>query len=121
MFVDNRMTYLKREVMAAVASLFFKNKLKEEINRIPTKIIPRNSVSHRCCVEKDREIIRQRVIASLGFGLEDEKLVDESLLSDFAEKALDRISPDEQILSFIDEACKACVRVNYYVTEVCRN
>ncbi|HQO21497.1 MAG TPA: monomeric [FeFe] hydrogenase [Spirochaetota bacterium] len=121
MFVDNRMTYLKREVMAAVASLFFDNKLKEEINRIPTKIIPRNSVSHRCCVEKDREIIKQRVIASLGFGLEDEKLVDESLLSDFVDKALDRDSPDKQILSFIDEACKACVRVNYYVTEVCRN
>jgi len=121
MFVDNRTTFLKRKVLTAVAELFFADRMLEDINRLPAKLIPRSATPHRCCIEKDREIIRQRIIAALGFGLEDETEVDMTLLSDYAKKSLRRENPDATILSFMDEGCKACIQVNYYVTDVCRN
>lgn len=121
MFTDNRTTYLKRGIMAEIAKLFFSGRLIEDIDRLPTRYIPRGATPHRCCVEKDREIVRQRAIGVLGFGLDDEDEVDTLTLSDFARRAMERDRPEEPILTFMNEGCRACVQVNYYVTEVCRN
>jgi [FeFe] hydrogenase (group B1/B3) len=121
MFTDNRTTYLRRSVMVEVARIYFEDKLLEEVDRIPRNMIQRNAVPNRCCIEKDREIIRQRVISALGFGLEDEEEIDIKLLSDFAKESLTRTKIESPILTFIAEGCNACVRVNYYVTEVCHN
>ena len=121
MFTDNRTIYIKREIMGVIARLFFSGRLVEEIDRLPAKIIRRKDTPHRCCIQKDREIVRQRAVSALGFGLENEDEIDEKLLSDFAREALAREKIESPILTFISEGCNSCVKVNYYVTEVCRN
>jgi [FeFe] hydrogenase (group B1/B3) len=121
MFTDNRTVYIRREIMGRIAKLFFEGKLESEIDRIPMKVISRKAVPHRCCIEKDREMVRQRVISALGFGLENEDEIDMKLLSDFAKEAFEREKIESPILTFIAEGCNACVKVNYYVTEVCRS
>ena len=85
------------------------------------KIIPRDAQPFRCCIYKDREIVRLRAIAILGFGLEQEADNEALALSDYANIALGRTRPEFPILTFISEACKACVRANYMVTNMCHN
>lgn len=120
MFVNNKTTFLRREIMTGVAKVFFSGDLNE-LNRLPILVIPRSSTPNRCCIEKDRNLVKHRAIAAMGFDVDDEEEIDVSLLSDYAAKALERESAPGKILTFLDEACKSCIRVNYYVTDVCRN
>ncbi len=121
MFVENKTIYLRREIIARIARLYFEDKIIEEIDKIPIKMIRKNDSPFRCCIYKDRELIKYRTIASLGFSLENEFEIDSNLLSDYAKLAIEREKPAFPILTFIDEACKSCVRTNYFVTNVCKN
>lgn len=121
MFVENKTIYLRREIIARVARLYFEDKLIEEIDKLPLKMIRKDDTPFRCCIYKDRELVKYRTIASLGFSLENEYEIDNNLLSDYARLSLEREKPAFPILTFIDEACKACVRTNYFVTNVCKN
>lgn len=52
---------LKYEVCVEVARLAFAGELEEKRDEIPYTIIPGSTPSYRCCVYREREIIRQRV------------------------------------------------------------
>mgnify|MGYP006990164465 CR=1 FL=1 len=61
MFADEGIINLKHEVLNMVAKLAFEGKLEEERDNIPYRIIPGPEPEFRCCIYKEREIIRQRV------------------------------------------------------------
>lgn len=121
MVIENKATYLKREVLTRIAKLCYEEQLVEKVDKIPLQMINRNSESFRCCLYNDRAMIKFRTIASLGFDLSDENKVDSSLISEFAREIPERTKPEFPILTFIDDACKACVQVNYFITNVCKN
>ncbi|MRR38150.1 4Fe-4S dicluster domain-containing protein, partial [bacterium] len=121
MFIENRTTLIRREIMEMVARFAFEGRISKAIDTIPFHLIPRDSSSIRCCVFKDREIIRLRTIAVLGFSLEQEVESEALHLSDYANIAQGRERPEFPILTFISEACRACVRANYMVTNMCHN
>lgn len=121
LFIENKTTLIRRKIMALVAQFYFEDRVSKAIDTIPLQIIPRDAHPIRCCIYKDREIIRLRTIATLGFSLEQEAESETLLLSDFANIALGRSRPEFPILTFISEACKACVRANYMVTNMCHN
>ena len=58
---------IKFEVYREVARLAFDGKLKEKADEIPYTVIPGNTAQYRCCVYKEREIIRQRVRLAEGY------------------------------------------------------
>ncbi|MBN2441930.1 MAG: 4Fe-4S binding protein [Spirochaetales bacterium] len=121
MFLENKTMYIKRTILTHLARFHFKDTLIHEINRLPLEIVPKDASPYRCCVHKDRAIIKYRTIALLGFSLENEFEIDQLLLSEYANLALAREKPGFPILTFIDEACRSCVRANYVVTNMCRN
>lgn len=121
MLVENRTTAIKREILQRIATLCFEGRLVEDIDKLPLHIIPRDNTPHRCCIHKDRALVKYRTIALLGFSLEDEMGIDSRALSQFAKEALGREKPTFPILTFIDDACRNCVRSSYAVTDVCRN
>ncbi|HPY88672.1 MAG TPA: 4Fe-4S binding protein, partial [Spirochaetota bacterium] len=121
MYLDNKTTFIKRDIIARIARLYFEDTLIEEINKIPIKMIKNEDTPNRCCIYKDREIIKYRAIAIMGFSLENEYEIDNNLLSDYAKIALEREKPTFPILTFIDDACRSCVRTNYFITNACRN
>ena len=57
------------------------------VERIPFVMRPKNTRPSRCCIYKDRAILRFQVMAALGFRLEEEE-DDSTPLSVYAEKAL---------------------------------
>lgn len=120
---NNQTTHLKREILVRVIKAylnsFSKGDFEENVRLIPYDMRPKGcEVPYRCCVYKERAIIKDRTIASLGISIEgdDEK----TLLSDYAKQAMERQQPDENSLTVLEAACKGCVPSRVFVTNVCQ-
>ena len=116
--INNNAAHLKREILVKIAKLQFEGKLEEGVHSIPRELAPKDSQSIRCCIYHDREILRQRVMARLGHSVEDYD--DEKKLSEFATEALAREKPTWPMLTVLNDACNACVRSHYMVTNACQ-
>lgn len=119
MAVANKASLIRRELLARLARLFFEDRLVQDIDRIPIQLRPKNGELSRCCVYKDRAMLKYKLMALLGFATQEE---DEEVtpLSAFAARALERSAVSQVPLTVVDEACSACVKVNYVVTNMCR-
>ena len=116
--LNNNASKIKREILIRLTKLQLEGKLEEGAHYIPREMAPRGSQSFRCCIYHDREILRQRVIARLGCGLEDYD--DDKKLADYAKEALEREKPTWPMLTVLDEACNACVKTQFVVTDACQ-
>ena len=115
----NNASLIRRDLMVRLAKLTFDGDLLHRIDRIPVEMIPKRKQPLRCCVHKDRAVIRYRIMALLGFSIEEEQ--DElTPLADYARAALERDTPDGPVLTVLDEACSSCVESRYFVTNACR-
>lgn len=119
MVFDNNATQLRRELLIQIAKLYLNGTLFEDIDRIPIAMRPRNTASTRCCVYRDRVLIKYRCMAILGMGVEEETDELRSLAS-YADEALTREEIIGPILTVLDEACSACIQSNYFITNACR-
>lgn len=121
MAVTNQTMILRRELMTRMLKELNKgtDALRENIDRIPYIMRPRGQQVSRCCVYKDRAMLKYRAMGILGFGVDDE--TDEmTTLAQYTDLALQRQKVEQEPLSVMTEACSACVKVNYVVTNMCR-
>ncbi len=118
--MDNTGTIaLKQEVLIRLTKAFFSDDFEEKTRLIPYDMRPKGSdVPFRCCIYKERAILRDRVIADLGFSIEDDN--EETSLSKYAKMALERDKTDGKVLTVIGAACKGCVPNQMYVTNLCQ-
>ena len=87
----NHINVLRREVLRRIAESFLHYAdFGNSVERIPFVMRPKNTRPSRCCIYKNRAILRFQVMAALGFRLEDEE-DDSTPLSVYAEKALERV------------------------------
>ena len=115
----NNATIKRRELLTTIARLTLRGELSAQIDALPSRMFPKHGDSTRCCVHKSRAILRQRLRASLGFSVEAND-DDQYPLSWYAAQAETRTAVSEPIFTVIDEACSACVRTHYQVTNACR-
>lgn len=112
-------THLKKEVLTRIVQAFFSDSFSENTHYIPYDMRPKGAeVPFRCCIHKERAVLRDRAIAGLGFSIEEDD--DRTLLMDYAKKSLEREQPAEQVLTVLDEACKGCVGGKIFVTDLCQ-
>ncbi|MBR1460066.1 monomeric [bacterium] len=110
---------LKREILARIIRAYLGDNFEEEVRLIPYKMRPQGSdVPFRCCVHKERAILRDRVIASLGFDIEE--ALDSDLLSNIAKAANERTKVEEYPLTLLQTACNECVPARIHVTDLCQ-
>jgi len=69
---SNNVVRMRRARMIPIAKLARERRLSEDIDRIPLEVAPRDGEAVRCCVYKDRTVLKYRVMPLLGYGLEDE-------------------------------------------------
>ena len=111
---------LKREILVRLIRAFMSDNFAENVRLIPYAMRPKGSeVPFRCCIYKERAILRSRTIAGLGFAMEDDD--EATLLSDFAIKALERKTPEPEPLTVLQNACQGCPSSRVFVTELCQN
>lgn len=98
---------MKYEVLRSVAKYTFEGTLPEHIENIPFEIIPGTTPRFRCCVYKEREIIRQRVRLAMNrpplpvYNAEHRPM-------------------DNNIIQVIPAACEGCPINRFQVTENCQ-
>lgn len=94
---DTKVQYLKHSVLKEVIRLAFKDRLLDEIQYIPKRIVPGKVPTMRCCVFKERAILGDRVRMALG-----------------------GTATNENIIEVLDIACDECPVGGYEVTNACR-
>jgi [FeFe] hydrogenase (group B1/B3) len=116
---NNQEIYFKKEILERIIRAFFSHDFKESVRLIPFDMRPKGAkILHRCCIYKERAILKDRVIAGLGFSIEDDcEMFD---LSEYAERSLERRKPEEDPLTVVEAACKGCVPSRIYVTNLCQ-
>lgn len=101
MYADENVIKIKHDVMYEVAKLAFEGELDAQRDQIAFRMIPGPTPQFRCCIYKEREIIRQRIRLTEGKA---PGLVD-----------------DGNIIQVISSACEDCPISSYVVTENCQN
>ena len=97
---DEALLKIKYNVLHEVAKLAFSGELDEKRDEIPFKLIPGPKAQFRCCVYKEREIIRQRVRLAEG-------------------KCPSGMHSDNMI-QVIPSACEECPITRFVVTDNCQ-
>ena len=116
---NKQTSHLKREILVRLIRAYLGDSYEEDVRLIPYKMRPQGSeVPYRCCIHKERAILRDRVIAGLGFDIEEAK--DYELLSDIANKATKREKPEQHPLTLLQTACNECVPARIHVTDLCQ-
>ncbi|MDZ8117717.1 monomeric [FeFe] hydrogenase [Pontiella agarivorans] len=120
MFHDNKANRLRKEILARVARAFFADQPADTINRIPISMRLKGARNaSRCCIYKDRAVLKYRTMAALGYSVENE--TDElKPISAYFENALRRTEAADPVLTVIDVACSACVTTQYSATNACK-
>lgn len=119
MWVENNADHIVREIQVRIIRAFLEGKLVERVDRIPLDMRPLGTAPTRCCLYKDRALIKYRCMAALGFGREDE--TDElTPLAEYARRALTREKVGDPILTILDPACSGCVQAHFHITNACR-
>ena len=80
--INNNTANIKREILVRIARLQLEGKLEEGVHFIPREMAPRNKPPMRCCIYHDREILRMRTIARMGWSVEN--IDEERTLASFA-------------------------------------
>lgn len=116
---DNQIKHLKREILIRITEAFQNDDFEESARKIPYDMRPKGcEVDLRCCVHKERAVIRDRIVAGLGYAIEED---DEcTLLSEYAKGATERQKPEEDTLTVLQGACKGCVPSSVHVTDMCQ-
>ena len=116
---NSQSIHIKRDILIRLVKAFDSDNFERNTALIPFEMRPKGAdVPYRCCVYKEREIIKDRIIADLGFSIE--SLDETEKLEDFASSSLNRTEIDENPLTVIDAACKGCVPTRVYVTDLCQ-
>lgn len=112
-------SHLKREILVRLIKAYLSDNFEENTRKIPYDMRPKGSeVPFRCCIHKERAILRDRAIAGLGLSIEEAD--DSELLSSLAEKAEDRTQPEKNPLTVLQTACQGCVPSRIFVTDLCQ-
>ena len=116
--VNNNAAALKRDILVRITKMQLDGSLLKNIRYIPRELAPRDSKPMRCCIYHDREILKMRVAARMGFSVED--MTEDTELDELVSKADERAKPTWPMLTVLHEACNACVKTHYMVTNACQ-
>ncbi len=97
---DATLLRIKHQVLDEVAQLAWEGTLKEKKEEIPYKIIPGPKAQFRCCIYREREIIRERIR--------------------LAEGLCPSGKDTTNIVQVISSACEGCPIARYVVTDNCQ-
>ena len=123
MAFTNNIMIVRHRLLSELVRLWKAGEMMEKIDRLPVELSPRHTRhAMRCCVYHERAMWKYKSLPLMGLDLSDE--TDElTPLSEYAAKAMKRAtdgSPKQNIMCVIDEACSACVQINYEISNLCR-
>ena len=114
----NNANKMRTRILIKIAKSYLTSRF-EDADRIPIELRPKDMQPSRCCIYKDRAVLKYRCMASLGHYPSSE--TDEiKTLKEYGQEALLRQTLEPNRLDVIDIACSACIQSQYIVTNACR-
>ena len=114
---------VRYKLLKKLVAMWKEGELLDKIDTLPYKMYPRNQKPKgRCCIHKERAVIKYKAMAMLGFTMEDE-INEMDTLGSYAQRMFDRDGISMQngkVLHVMDEACSSCLKINYEVSNLCR-
>ena len=108
----------RRELMIRAIKDYYDGVLADTIDRIPIDMRPRTAEPNRCCIYKDRAMLKYRLMALLGFGMEEER--DETMpLREYLKLADAGKNHTAAVLSVCTVGCHGCVDSHVQVSSSC--
>ena len=114
--INNQYNHIRAKVQTEVLKQFFGDTLEQDVDKIPFYIIPKERVPARCCIYKERAMIRYRIMAMLGINIEEDDDEMKSL-SEYVKEVLEKDTPPVPILTTISTACSACPPDRYLISD----
>jgi len=106
---------IRRKVLSEIARLTFLNELdKHNIGDVLEKVVHDAGPRYRCCVHKERAVVKDRVKFAMAQSLE-------VGVTEAANNALNGNIADMPIINIMPEACDQCPIDTFFVTNACRN
>lgn len=105
---------IRRKVLSEVARMAFEGNLQENVKDILQSVVTESGPRYRCCVHKERAVLKDRVNLALCQPINTNLTVS-------AENALTQGAADIPIVSVLPEACDQCPIDKFMVTDACRN
>jgi len=108
---------IKRKIYIELARQVLEGTIEDKIQSIPYKIVRKKDERYRCCIHKERAIVKERIKLALGF---DPQLHKQEAPADLLTK---RGEEDccANTVNVIELACDSCPIDKYTVTDSCRN
>lgn len=110
----SEVTKLKHRVLVELVKMTAAGSLATEIKKILETVVTENGPRYRCCVYKERAVLKDRLKAALSQPLD----MDLELA---AQRALEGIVDDSDIVRVMPLACDQCPIDKFLVTNACRN
>ena len=74
MAFTNNVMIVRHGLLANLVKLWHEGRLESEIDRVPIKMSPRRSKPKgRCCIHKERAVLKYKMLPLLGFDMNDEE------------------------------------------------
>ena len=64
MEIRDNARYFRKEILIRLVRSFLKNSLLQDVDKIPVDILPARQAAYRCCIYKERAILRTRCLAA---------------------------------------------------------
>lgn len=116
--LNNQYTMMKRRIDTEFLKLFFADELSS-IDRLPYKVIPKTRIPNRCCIYKERAMVRYRLMALMGIDIEHQD-DEEKPLTEYVDEIMAHDPPVAPTLTTISTACYGCPPDQYRISDACR-
>jgi [FeFe] hydrogenase (group B1/B3) len=115
--MNNDTTRIRKQLGALLVRLLRENDFSA-LDRIPIDLRPKKNLQSRCCIYKDRAMLRYRLMALLGISIETEDN-EYTSLADYALSAWKRTVSKHPVLTVSDVACSSCSGGIHRVSNLC--
>lgn len=112
---NNNASIIRRELLVRLCATLLQDK-PDEVNRIPIDLKPKDRGALRCCVHKDRAVLKYKLMTLLGYRESDE--TDELLPISYY--AIHPRGNQDFIIDVISEVCSHCPSSKFVVSNFCR-
>lgn len=105
---------IRNKVLEEISKMTFEDRLERDVTSVMDIIVSEDGPRYRCCVHKEKAVLRQRINLTLSQPLDitQEEAATAALAGKVDEMPLVRVLP---------EACDQCPIDKYLVTDACRN
>ncbi|WP_303921875.1 monomeric [FeFe] hydrogenase [Treponema berlinense] len=119
---NNNLAFLRKKILTEVTKLQLEGKLSPEkscpeLAEIPLRVLPEGTAPSLGSLEKDRATANARIIAALGFSLEN--FDPAKPLDEYVKEAFQREKPSWPVLTMFKGGCKGCSKPRYVTTDAC--